>query len=119
MLQEKLAEALDVDQSTYSRWESGKNWPTIEVAIKLAKLLGVRVGWLAYEDGPENDETDSVPPAWNEAIKTGLLGRIRPEDDRYGTAFCRLSGATAPEAIRFVEQMRSRENDSGVRGPPT
>ena len=42
-----LAEAVGVSKSSLGRWFTGHALPDIQEASKLAKVLGVSVGWLA------------------------------------------------------------------------
>ncbi|MDM5320388.1 helix-turn-helix transcriptional regulator [Bacillus pumilus] len=45
----KLAELLEVHQTTVSNWENGYRQPSKENKLKLAKLYGVSVEYLFYE----------------------------------------------------------------------
>ncbi|MGM0969744.1 MAG: helix-turn-helix transcriptional regulator [Bacillota bacterium] len=45
----KLAELLEVHQTTVSNWEKGYRQPSKENKLKLAKLYGVSVEYLFYE----------------------------------------------------------------------
>ena len=46
MLQQQLANLLQVQQATVSAWELGKNEPSIEMLKKLASVLGCDVNYL-------------------------------------------------------------------------
>lgn len=58
MTMRALAEKADVDPSQVTRWEKGERADGIEAAtvIRLARALGVPVGWLAADEG------DAGPP---------------------------------------------------------
>lgn len=47
MTQEQLAERLDVDQSTVSRWERSEALPTTGSMIALSEEFAVTLAWLA------------------------------------------------------------------------
>ena len=47
----KLAVAVGVSTAQVSRWESGENTPSWAMLVKIAHVLGVDPGWLAF--GPE------------------------------------------------------------------
>ena len=50
MTQNEVAQALGVNQSGVSFWESGRNQPRGKQMVKLAKLYGVTVDELLRED---------------------------------------------------------------------
>ena len=50
MTQNEVAQALGVNQSAVSFWESGRNQPRAKQMVKLAKLYGVTVDELLRED---------------------------------------------------------------------
>ena len=48
--QEFVARQIEVSRQTIMNWESGKNKPNVDKAIKLAKLFGVTVDELLSDD---------------------------------------------------------------------
>lgn len=44
--QYELADLLGVKQSAVSHWESGRNYPTVDIAIKIAEILDKDVVYL-------------------------------------------------------------------------
>lgn len=54
LTQEELAQSMNIDRSTLSKWESGGNVPSTELT-RLSEFLGVPEGWLL-------DEGDTPPP---------------------------------------------------------
>ena len=50
MTQNEVAQALGVNQSSVSFWESGRNQPRAKQMVKLAKLYGVTVDELLREE---------------------------------------------------------------------
>jgi transcriptional regulator with XRE-family HTH domain len=57
--QGKLAELMELDPSHVSRYERGLTQPSISVAMKFAKTLGISLNRLAY--GPDNEAVkDSI-----------------------------------------------------------
>ena len=46
MTQDELAEYLNISQSAYNKYESGKNMPTTESIIKLARLYKCSTDYL-------------------------------------------------------------------------
>jgi transcriptional regulator with XRE-family HTH domain len=64
MSQAALAGHMEVDGSTVSRWERGKQ-PIPDVAkVRIAELFGVSVPWLmGWTDGPENGNGERTPVA--------------------------------------------------------
>jgi transcriptional regulator with XRE-family HTH domain len=43
LTQIELAEILDVDRSTISKWENGENLPKVNKLVKISSILGVPV----------------------------------------------------------------------------
>lgn len=46
--QAELAEMAGVSTATWSTWEAGRSEPPLDTIGKVAKLLGVDPGWLAF-----------------------------------------------------------------------
>ncbi|MCH7962014.1 MAG: helix-turn-helix transcriptional regulator, partial [Planctomycetes bacterium] len=64
----KLAKAVGVSTAQVSRWESGVNLPTYGMLIKIATVLGLEPGWLAFGRGPEHP-----PPTEPDAATTAAI----------------------------------------------
>lgn len=52
MRQEDLGALVGQSKSTVSAWENGATPPSVDVVARLAEILGVLPGWLAFGDGP-------------------------------------------------------------------
>jgi transcriptional regulator with XRE-family HTH domain len=52
--QKELADKLGVSSGAVGNWEVGPTIPHPETLGKLAEILGVKPGWLLYEDQPTN-----------------------------------------------------------------
>lgn len=48
--QKDIAEAIGIDRSTYSFYETGKTKPTIETLCSLAKIYNVTIGYLVGKE---------------------------------------------------------------------
>lgn len=48
--QEQLAEKIYVSRQSVSKWETGKNYPSIEIIIKLSDVFGVTIDELLRSD---------------------------------------------------------------------
>jgi len=46
LTQEELAKLVDVDRTTVTQWENGKNYPRVDTLIKLAQVLRCNVDTL-------------------------------------------------------------------------
>lgn len=44
----EYARYLEVNREQLCRWKAGRNIPTVPMAEKLAKRLGVKPGWLLF-----------------------------------------------------------------------
>lgn len=62
MTQGELAEKLDTHATVISRYESGRNQPTIGALYRVAKATGVDVAWIVSEETEE--ESVTVPKSW-------------------------------------------------------
>ena len=71
--QAELAELADVSPAAWSTWEAGRSEPPLDTIGKVAKVLGVDPGWLAF--GPQ--EVPAPRPAGK-----GRARRARPEGRR-------------------------------------
>lgn len=57
--QRDVAQAVDVSESTLSRWEAGEVMPRDDTLLKLARFFGVTPAWLRYGQEPRTN----APPA--------------------------------------------------------
>lgn len=48
--QEQLAEKIYVSRQSVSKWETGKNYPSIEIIIKLSDVFGITIDELLRSD---------------------------------------------------------------------
>ena len=46
----RLSKAVGVSTGQASRWESGKNIPSLGMIVKISRALGLDPGWLAFGD---------------------------------------------------------------------
>lgn len=60
--QAQLAEKLNVTQTSVSQWESGRNFPDIKTARKLADYFGASLDQILAPHTDENDGKDSHLP---------------------------------------------------------
>lgn len=60
LTQADVAAALELDQATYNRWESGKVWPPPGKVDALASLLEVEA-WRLYSDPSKVDRPEPAP----------------------------------------------------------
>jgi len=67
-----------VDRPALYSFLEGRDVPPLDTAFEMARLLGVRVGWLALGEEPmEPDLPDPLPPIW---LVDGHRGPWRPPD---------------------------------------
>lgn len=62
--QEYLAEQIHVSRQSVSKWETGKNYPSIEIILDLSELFGITVDELLKSDEDLKDKViqDSQQP---------------------------------------------------------
>lgn len=60
--QSQLGVAVDMSSQAVSAWEADTSPPTVEMVEKLARLLGVTPGWLAYGQEPRFPAVEDEQP---------------------------------------------------------
>ena len=75
--QEYLATKIHVSRQSVSKWETGKNYPSIEVIIDLSDLFGITIDELLRSDGELKekiiqDSKGSTDLNWKSYLLTGL-----------------------------------------------
>ena len=108
LTQQAVADALHVNQATYSYYELGKTQPDFSQLGQLAKIFGVtRETLSAYLEHPEqsSDWRISQRAPKKAAKEPGSLGQLRPEEKSL-IALYRLCGKQEQKAIlEFVHQL--------------
>jgi hypothetical protein len=120
------------------RYEKGERGMSNELLAEAARVLEAPFEWLAFGTGPDptapgarillraiEDERvaeqqlryepapERIPTVWIEALESGALGRVTPEEKIAGIAFCTgLRGAAnegglrVADVVRFIEAFR-------------
>ena len=75
--QEHLAGKLHISRQSVSKWETGKNYPSIEVIINLSDLFGITIDELVRSDGELKekiiqDSKGSTDLNWKVHLLSGL-----------------------------------------------
>lgn len=119
--QQKLADTLDVSQSTIGNWEAGRRQPDYDMICRLAGLFHVSVDYLI---GNVNDPffsldnqsvLDDINEQYNEK-KAPTAGESSERDELAGEILEELlklppkSQEEARKYIRFLAQQASEEN---------
>lgn len=97
--QKEIAQAVGIDRSAYSFYETGKTRPSVETLYAISKIYNVSVGYLIGKDKSENDShtrkaevNSSVDPiAFLPADERELLMYYRVADEQQKKeilAFC-------------------------------
>jgi len=92
MTQGQLAKDLNMSVSPISGYEIGDTFPSIESAIKIAKIGNVSLTWLFIGDEKEAQD--------------GLEIGFTPEEKRVLESFRRLSKTSQTAILRIVETMQ-------------
>lgn len=86
MTQSDLADRLNVSFQSISKWETGKNYPDIEILTDLAKILGVTVDELLSGEEKDPDGMSyskaGIDIAYTDSIKTEMARHLQTEDSR-------------------------------------
>ena len=97
--QQQLGAAVGASQNAIRKWEAGETLPKLDVAAKLAAVLGVGVDYLADDS---RDEPAAAPsPAEAEAVKMVRAMRLDEAE-----VIRRLSaGAVVPARVRDIPRV--------------
>lgn len=68
LTQQQVANALNIDRSTYSYYESGKTEPGFDILVKLSKIFGITLNDLAPQDDSGSEVNDSTSRGQHKAI---------------------------------------------------
>lgn len=125
--QERLAKELDVSQGLVSSWSRGKGLPGLPHALKLARIFGVSLDYLADDALDDPGATTSTPAGVDLRPDEWYIVRAaRAFGLAYEEAVRRLSGVPGGAAIlrtvkdveRTEEMRRDEERRSGTQPKP-
>ncbi len=88
--QQQIAEALNIDRSTYAYYESGKTTPDINTIIKLSKIFNV-----PYTDIFENEEN----------FFTSCVSDVEYDQDKMFQQFCHKQNTHIYDLTKKEQQM--------------
>lgn len=66
MTQQQIADRLNINRTTYTKYETGGSEPSIEMLKRIAKVMDVDVNALVYDESP--DEI-MIADAWNNSFE--------------------------------------------------
>lgn len=98
--QEEFAERIDVVVQQVSKYENGRDFPTVKRLLKIAEVTGHEIAWFFLEEGQriENGEK-TVTPEEALAVFTELVGQADSKP------------IAIPVNRRAVDKMRSRRTE--------
>lgn len=105
--QREIAEAIGIDRSTYSFYETGKTFPTIGTLCALAKIYNVTVGYLI---GNETYNYRSAPPVKAEVSSTIDPIAFLNEEERLLLMYYRIADERTKEEVMKVFLPHDEEN---------
>ena len=111
LTQKAVAEALNINRSTYSFHESGKTLPDFQRVSALAKIFEVPMGQMV-EMLSNPEKTEQAAPKKRVPKKVSAepaaIGQLRPEEKSLIAIFRRCDSATQKEIYRAAkEKLRS------------
>lgn len=78
-----IAEEMGVTSATVGRWEAGLKEPNLETIARLAEVLEVSAGWLAFAEEPHISYRATLPPPGQNAENmTGVPKQQRSQARR-------------------------------------
>ncbi len=84
LTQADVASALEIERSTYTKYESGKSKPDSEMLIKISDFFGVSVDYLLGRSNTQNfNETKIETKAYHNLDVTGLPDEAIKQVEEY------------------------------------
>ena len=105
--QKDIAEALGIDRSTYSFYETGKTYPAIETLCALAKIYNVTIGYLIGKEA-NNPELRARELAVSSAADP--IARLDRDEQRL-LIYYRLANEKSKKEILEEVIKKSKENE--------
>lgn len=88
--QETLANRIGISRTTIAQYENGTRRPTGDIAVRLARELGVSSAYLlGATDNPERD--DRLPEDWEAVVEEALSQGFSPADVRRALRLLRVA----------------------------
>lgn len=103
LLQQDLADHLQIKQATVSSWELEKSEPNITTLITLSKLFGCTIDHLVCNDNNES-AANYVSP---HAIEHEVLCNILSGDKQYSTLIACFSRLSPNDKASLVSQIKA------------
>lgn len=116
--QEVVADYLDISKSAYGYYESGRNMPSVEILLKLAKFFGVSTDYLLDREkasdgglcfgeietqyGHQTDDADDILNRLKEDPATRMVAKISGD----------LTEEGKKDLLKYAELLRN-QRDSG------
>ena len=106
--QQQVAEALHVERSTYTYYETGKTTPDINTIIKLAKIFGVSYVDLLNEEDRYNNaklndiDTEEINFVYNESYISDYIYELSKSEKRLLANYRMLSKEKQQEYLKSI-----------------
>ena len=97
--QQEIAKILDVDRTAYVKWETGKNYPSVDLLQKLAQYFDVTVDYLlGLSKDPITQKQPSAEAEGNkELAEIMALYRSAPDELKKAAVAVLKSGGQPPK----------------------
>lgn len=116
MKQDRLADLIETDAGSISRWERGKGYPQTQQLVKLARTLGVSLDYLVLGE-PGKTDVHPLPAAFNAFLQTEY-GRIAQERKYVATLLSlRVPGEPSVELYAAIVHGLMLESLNSVKKP--
>ena len=99
--QVELAQIMNVQQTTVSKWEVGKATPDYPVLLKLSEYYGVSLEYLLGR------EEKNAPPAQQESLN--IPDALKPYQFAFYEGMDGLSEESIKDILKYVEFTREKE----------
>ena len=109
LTQAQVADAIGAERTTYTYYEKGRNEPSMERLIALAKIFGTDVGTLMGENDipPANfGIADDVDVEYSEQFKS--IGELRKDEKLLIAHYRRLDDAQKAKLVRKIMEKNGK-----------
>jgi len=108
--QSDLGNKANLTKMMVSRYETGSGTPPLEKLARIARVLGVTVDYLLYEDVPRHGPT---PVEDVELYERCMQAQQMPDEDRAVVRRVIDALLASHEAKRFAEALSARRSNTG------
>ncbi len=111
LTQQQVADALRLERSTYTYYETGKTQPPLPTLIRLARMFEVSLDYLVDSPEPTPGVMRSVPPVYFRTEELPDLRTLPKDEKQLLIRYRQMSGEQKEQLIADIEEIINKENE--------